>query len=145
MTPIIRSVDWNRHRDELLAIRFAVFVDEQGVPVELEHDDQDAHARHLLASTPEGVPIATARLLPDGHIGRMAVLRAWRGRGIGTAVLRALLRHAEAQGHTSVFLHAQCTAEAFYTRLGFVAEGAVFKDAGIDHRTMRLPLGAPDG
>lgn len=143
MTPEIRRVDWDRQRNELLAIRFAVFVDEQGVPVELEHDDQDAHALHLLATASDGQPVATARMLPDGHIGRMAVLRDWRGRGIGTAMLRTLIRFAAAQGHASVFLHAQCTAEAFYARLGFVGEGGVFEDAGIAHRAMRLPLDAP--
>lgn len=137
----IVPVDWHLQQQQLLAIRIAVFVDEQGVPAQMEHDQHDAVAIHLLATVDGGTPVATARLLPDGHIGRMAVLKDWRGQGIGTAMLRALTGIARRNGHDSVFLHAQCQAEAFYARLGFRSEGGVFDDAGIDHRRMTLPLG----
>jgi predicted GNAT family N-acyltransferase len=140
MKPIIRQVAWDAGKNDLLAIRNAVFVDEQGVPAELEHDAHDRHAIHLLATTQDGRPVATARMLDDGHIGRMAVLPEWRNRGIGSAVLQELIRMAAAQGHDSVFLHAQCAAEPFYGHLGFSAEGGIFEDAGIPHRCMRLHL-----
>ena len=136
----LRHVDWSAHSDTLLAIRFAVFVREQGVPPELEHDEHDAWALHLLASDTEGRPIGTARLLSDGHIGRMAVLPSWRNRGVGSALVRELLHIAVQRGDGRVFLHAQCTAEAFYARLGFTPVGEVFVDAGIDHRQMEKVL-----
>ncbi|HPE81891.1 MAG: GNAT family N-acetyltransferase [Sedimenticolaceae bacterium] len=136
----IAPVDWQLQQRQLLGVRIAVFVDEQGVPAELEHDRHDARAIHLLATVDDGTPVATARLLPDGHIGRMAVLKNWRGQGIGTAMLRALIGIARQKGQDSVFLHAQCRAEGFYARMGFRGEGDVFDDAGIEHRRMILPL-----
>ncbi len=138
----VQQVDWRDHGEALLAIRFQVFVEEQGVPADLEHDAADSGAIHVLATADDGTPIGTARMLDDGHIGRMAVLPEWRGRGVGSALLRALLRLAAARGQRSVFLHAQCSAEPFYARLGFAAEGDVFVDAGIDHRCMRRDLHA---
>jgi predicted GNAT family N-acyltransferase len=136
---VIQQVEWEAARVTLLAIRVAVFVEEQGVPVELEQDQHDQRAIHLLASDRDGRPVGTARLLANGQIGRMAVLPAWRKLGIGRAMLRQLMELAAAQGLCSVFLHAQCQAEPFYSRLGFVAEGEVFEDAGIPHRCMRAP------
>ncbi len=136
----IEPADWTRQRETLLGIRFAVFVEEQGVPPELEEDEADPQALHLLARNAAGEAVATARLLPDGHIGRMAVLRPWRGRGLGTALLRHLLAIAAERGLEAVYLNAQCSAEGFYARLGFQAEGEVFDDAGIPHRRMRRLL-----
>ncbi len=136
------EADWNSQQDALLGIRFSVFVDEQSVPPELERDHYDGEALHLLALNSDGKPIATARMLADGHIGRMAVLKEWRGRGIGSALMNRLIDIARQRGYAAVFLHAQCTAEPFYQRLGFAAEGDVFVDAGIDHRTMRMSLDA---
>lgn len=141
----IQAVPWVTYREQLLAIRFRVFVDEQSVPEELEHDAHDQSAVHLMATDTDGEPIGTARMLDDGHIGRMAVLSGWRGHGVGSALLAELLRFARQRGHADVFLHAQCSAESFYSRLGFVAEGGVFVDAGIDHRTMRYRLRNPSG
>lgn len=136
----IVQTDWQTRRDDLLAIRYAVFVDEQGVPAELEHDEHDHAALHLLAVSPNGSPVATARMLPDGQIGRMAVLPAWRRQGIGSAMLRELIAISARRGGGTLFLHAQCRAEPFYQRLGFVAEGDVFDDAGIDHRRMTMNI-----
>ncbi|MGB5251155.1 MAG: GNAT family N-acetyltransferase [Sedimenticolaceae bacterium] len=144
MDALIAQVDWNQKRSVLLAIRFAVFVDEQGVPAELEQDSRDPDAIHLLASSQAGEPVATARLLPDGHIGRMAVMPGWRRRGIGAAMLRRLIEIAAAQGRRQVFVNAQCRAEPFYRRLGFIAEGEEFQDAGISHRRMRAAISNGD-
>lgn len=135
MRASIRRVNWDDEHTRLLAIRFEVFVEEQGVPAELEHDEHDARALHLLASV-DDLAVATARMLDDGHIGRMAVRRAYRGSGIGGQLLRAMLGQARARGLREVFLHAQCSAEPFYENHGFIARGEVFVDAGIDHRTM---------
>ncbi len=132
----LREADWACDREILLGIRFAVFVEEQGVPPELEEDAHDPQALHLLAMDADGAAIGTARLLPDGHIGRMAVLRDWRGRGVGSALLRELLAAARRRGLNRVFLNAQCAAMPFYERAGFRAEGPVFDDAGIPHRRM---------
>ena len=137
----IRPAHWERERETLLGIRFAVFVEEQGVPAELEEDEQDPAALHLLAEAPDGSAVATARMLPDGHIGRMAVLPAWRGRGLGGALLRELIDIAAGRGLQQVFLNAQCTAEGFYRRFGFEPRGGVFDDAGIPHRRMVRALG----
>lgn len=137
MTLEILETRWIEHASELSAIRREVFVEEQGVPIALELDALDNAARHLLAVVDGVTPVGTARLLEDGHIGRMAVLCAWRGQGIGTSLLRHAVQLAQADGQ-SAFLHAQCSAIPFYERLGFRAEGPVFLDAGIAHRLMRL-------
>jgi predicted GNAT family N-acyltransferase len=136
--------DWAADGPTLLAIRHRVFVDEQAVPPELEHDAHDATAGHLLALV-DDTPVGTARMLPGGHIGRMAVLAEWRGQGIGTTLLRSLLELAESQGIRSPYLHAQCSAIGFYERLGFRAEGPEFLDAGIAHRLMRIPEAPASG
>ena len=112
---------------------------EQGVPVELEWDEYDATSLHVLAEA-DGAPIGTGRLLPDHQIGRMAVLPGWRGRGVGSAILAALIDLAAARGNRVVCLNAQIRAQAFYLRHGFVAEGEEFPDAGILHIRMRRAL-----
>lgn len=136
----IERATWPDDREALRQVRETVFVEEQGVPLALEWDDQDATALHLLARNPQGRPIGTGRLLPDGHIGRMAVLPAWRGRGVGGALLRALLVAARQRGLARVRLNAQCSAEPFYAHFGFRAEGAIFEEAGIPHRHMTRDL-----
>jgi predicted GNAT family N-acyltransferase len=136
----VRRADWDRDRDRLRQIRTAVFVDEQRVPPELEWDGLDQSCLHVLAEGSRGTPIGTGRLLLDGHIGRMAVLPAWRRAGVGGAMLSELLRYALAQGLTEVVLDAQTHAIGFYARHGFVAEGEAFLDAGIEHRRMRRTL-----
>lgn len=131
---------WGEAKARVLPLRIAVFVTEQGVPVELEHDEFDAVSLHVVCETPDGVVVGTGRLLPDGHIGRLAVDAAWRGRGIGGQVLQALVAEAERHGLPEAVLHAQMQAEAFYRRYGFEPEGDVFEEAGIDHRLMRRRL-----
>lgn len=137
----VRVADWHADRDGIVALRTAVFVDEQRVPPELEHDGQDPDCVHVVAEDDAGQVIGTGRLLADGHVGRMAVSAAWRGRGVGHALLEALLACARARGFAAVELHAQTTAIGFYERAGFKAEGAEFEEAGLRHRRMRLALG----
>jgi predicted GNAT family N-acyltransferase len=136
----VRRADWHRDAALLGAVRRAVFVEEQRVPEALEWDGRDERCQHVLAMARDGAAIGTGRLLPDGHIGRMAVLKAWRGRGVGGAMLAELIAAARAAGHVRAHLNAQTHALGFYARFGFVAEGPEFDDAGIPHRAMTLAL-----
>jgi predicted GNAT family N-acyltransferase len=133
----LRVADWDADREALCAIRIRVFVREQGVPLEMELDQGDALALHLLAEDATGRPVGTARMLPDGHIGRMAVLPEWRRRGVGSALLRELLQRAAETAGVHPYLDAQSSAVGFYRRHGFAPEGAEFSAAGIPHRRMR--------
>lgn len=133
----VRLGAWIDLRDEAAPIRYAVFVDEQKVPAEIELDDWDVLSLHALALDAQGRVLGTGRLLPDGHIGRMAVLQSARGQGVGTALLRALLQAARARGDREVVLSAQTHAMPFYEKAGFIAEGDEYDDAGIPHRQMR--------
>ena len=136
----VRLASWQDDGPALHAIREAVFVHEQQVPVELEWDEFDASCLHLLALDSVGNPIGTARLLPDGHIGRMAVLREWRGRGVGSALLQRLLEEAKKQHLQQVIVNAQSYAAGFYTKFDFQTTGKEFIDAGIPHVRMVLHL-----
>ncbi len=130
------------HHAAIHAVRQQVFVVEQGVPAELERDALDPVCTHVLACDADGMPIGTGRLLPDGRIGRMAVQAAWRNRGVGEAVLDALVTAAAEAGLHAVHLHAQLPAADFYARQGFIPEGQTFEEAGITHLQMRRTLGA---
>ena len=135
----IELADWNEAKKEAQRIRLAVFVEEQGVPAELEMDENDAHCVHALAYV-DGRAIGTGRLLPDGHIGRMAVLKEWRGHGAGKALLRALIEAARRRGDKEVQLSAQVHALGFYGAEGFEPEGDEYEEAGIAHQAMRRRL-----
>ena len=132
--------DW----PEVVALRTRVFVDEQGVPPEIEQDDRDATAVHALSRDVTGRVVATGRLLlGDGgpaSIGRMATEPAARGSGHGAAVLAELERQAAERGVPEIELHAQVTARGFYERAGYTAVGEVYEEAGIAHVTMRRHL-----
>lgn len=136
----IHQTDWAHDAERLSAIRRTVFIDGQGVPEALEWDEDDAEALHLLATCADGTPIGCARLLPDGHIGRMAVLPARRGRGVGRALLAAAIRLAQRQGHATLRLSAQTHAAGFYAVAGFVAVGDPYEEAGIPHISMQKCL-----
>ncbi len=123
-------------------LRLEVFVQEQGVPLELEIDGLDASAHHALAHDASGKAIGTGRLKGDGHIGRMAVLPEWRGKGVGTELLRCLITAARAAGMHHLALSAQSHAVSFYSRFGFAPEGEEFLEAGIRH--VRMSLAVPD-
>lgn len=131
----VRPADWHVDREILRTLRGEVFIREQSVPADMEWDGFDAQSRHVVAIA-DGVPIGTGRLLPDGQIGRMAVLREWRGQGAGSALLTSLMEIARALGMGRVLLNAQVQALPFYVGHGFQVEGEEFEDAGIPHRRM---------
>jgi predicted GNAT family N-acyltransferase len=135
----IRLLDWESAQADAKPIRFQVFVDEQRVPAEIELDEHDASCVHALAYE-NGKPVGTGRLLPDGHIGRMAVLKSHRGQGIGKALLRTLLDAARRRGDREALLSAQVHAAGFYRAEGFEPEGPVYEEAGITHQAMRRQL-----
>jgi predicted GNAT family N-acyltransferase len=141
---VATSADW----PEVAALRTRVFVEEQGVPPEIEQDDADSTAVHVLSRDDAGAVVATGRLLLRGSaavIGRMAADRAARGRGYGAAVLAELHRQAVVRGATEVELHAQVSARGFYERAGYAAVGEVYEEAGIAHITMRRGLTTAEG
>ena len=139
----VQPIDFAIGAEDLRKVRETVFVHEQGVPAELEWDGSDPACHHVIARDAAGAPIGAGRLTPDRRIGRMAVLREWRGRGVGDALLAALLEQARALGWAEVSLHAQLQAEDFYARHGFVPEGGRFMEAGIEHQAMRLRFDRP--
>ena len=136
----VRVGTWDALGREAGAIRKQVFVEEQGIPAELEWDAGDALCLHAVAYNRFGLPLATGRLLEHepgtAKIGRMAVLATMRGSRVGRAVLDALMQAARARGDRQVLLHAQSSAAGFYRRAGFEAQGAEFDEAGIPHLAM---------
>ncbi|SFE20638.1 GNAT family N-acetyltransferase [Nitrosomonas sp. Nm166] len=132
----IRIVSWQDEALILRSIRTAVFIHEQQVPADLEWDEFDAISMHVLALNSDGQPIGTARLLPDGHIGRMAVLKEWRGKGVGSAMMRRILEEINHRGIPIARLNAQTTAIRFYEKFGFQMSGKEFMEAGIPHVKM---------
>lgn len=136
----VELMDWAAARERAAPIRFAVFVEEQNVPADSELDEWDPLSVHALALDGEGRALGTGRLLPDGHIGRMAVLREARGRGVGSALLTALMAEAKRRGHTHAVLSAQTHAIAFYRRHGYDVASGEYMDCGIAHVDMRCAL-----
>lgn len=140
----LKTGTWDELKDGAAALRTEVFVEEQEIPQELEWDEHDAKAMHALVLNKLGQPVATGRLLQPqpklAQIGRMAVSKALRGGNLGRMVIEALVDAARQRGDHQVILHAQCSAEGFYRRLGFKAHGEVFQDAGIDHIEMTMKL-----
>ncbi len=136
----VRLVDWREASPVLTRIRTTVFVGEQNVPPEIEIDGRDPGCVHVLAVDGAGDAIGTGRLMPDGRIGRMAVLSAWRGKGVGAAMLALLMAEAKRRGFAEVYLHSQVHAKDFYARHGFVVEGEEYLEAGIPHVGMRSRL-----
>ncbi|WP_397378170.1 GNAT family N-acetyltransferase [Pseudomonas sp.] len=131
----VRLADWHKDNAALRRIREIVFIAEQSVPAELEWDAEDADAVHFLALEGD-YPIGTARLLPDGHIGRVSVLKDWRGLNVGVTLIQTVLAEAEKRGLTQQMLSAQVHATAFYEKLGFAIVSDEYLDAGIPHVDM---------
>jgi predicted GNAT family N-acyltransferase len=143
----IEPADFHADSDDLHAVRNAVFVIEQNIPAEIEWDELDRHSVHLIARDGQHNPIGTGRLTPERKIGRMAVLSAWRGQGVGKSLMAALLNEAQKRGWQEVSLNAQVSVLGFYEQFGFVKEGETFIEAGIPHQEMHLklqPLAAPE-
>jgi len=149
----VRVAEDPADREACFAVRKEVFVAEQGVPQEIEYDEHDATATHVLAVREDGTPLGTGRLLYGeaaaaktdgdltvGSLGRLAVTKDARGLGVGVALVRAIEDAARARGLAAVDLHAQTHALGFYERLGYEAYGPEFPDAGIPHRAMRRAL-----
>ncbi len=131
-------VKWQDQIKQISTIREIVFIREQQVPTDLEWDEFDCISAHALAYDADGNSVGTGRLLPDGHIGRMAVLKQWRGKGFGRAILQQLLNHAKNQGIKTIELNAQITAIKFYEKFGFQVTEKIFMDANIPHIKMQL-------
>ncbi|MFE5716469.1 GNAT family N-acetyltransferase [Streptomyces sp. NPDC056501] len=149
----VREAAGPEDREACFAVRREVFVEEQGVPQELEYDTYDTTAVHVLAVREDGLPLGTGRLLHGsdalgktggdasvGSLGRLAVAKAARGLGVGAALVRGIEEAARERGLAAVDLHAQTHALGFYERLGYEAYGPEFPDAGIPHRSMRRAL-----
>jgi len=136
----IKKTTWRKDQQSLSEIRKKVFIEEQNVPEELEWDEFDKDSIHILATDNHNNPIACGRIKADGHIGRMAVLKEHRNTGIGTRILKALLKYAADDGTSNVYLHAQTTAIPFYEKQGFKTCSDVFMDANIAHKTMEKQL-----
>ena len=136
----VEPADYQADFNDLRLVRETVFVLEQQVPIEEEWDELDPHCRHVLARDNHHRAIGTGRLTPERKIGRMAVLPEWRGKGVGDAMLLALMDQARAMGWPEVSLNAQVSAERFYLRHGFQPYGGRFMEAGIEHQAMRRAL-----
>ena len=136
----VKEADWEAEASVLSDIRRLVFIIEQQVPKDEEWDGRDRDSWHFLATDENDKPIGTARLLPDGQIGRMAVLDKYRRRGIGQVLLEHAVDKARNLGMQEVFLHAQIHALPFYEKAGFESNGNEFEEAGITHRKMIMQL-----
>ena len=136
----VEPADYAVDFKDLRSVREPVFVQEQNVPVEMEWDEMDPQCRHVIARDAEHRPIGTGRLTPEHKIGRMAVLQEWRGKGVGEALLMALIDQARTDGLREVSLNAQVDAIGFYEKFGFVPYGDRFEEAGIQHQAMRQLL-----
>ncbi|WP_047552153.1 GNAT family N-acetyltransferase [Methylotenera sp. G11] len=137
---VIAAVTWQTHAASLKMVREEVFIKEQHVPVALEWDGMDAAARHLLAFNSAGEAIGCARLTGDGSIGRMAVLKPWRGMGVGHGLLAKAVSLYRQQGWQKITLSAQVHAIAFYEQSGFKVCSEPYFDANIQHVDMQLKL-----
>jgi predicted GNAT family N-acyltransferase len=138
-TETIIETDFAKDRERIMRVRTQVFVQEQGVPPELEEDEKDPACVHALLLI-DSEPAATGRLERDGHIGRIAVMRSHRGKGFGSRILAYLEKRARQQGLTRVYLGAQVQAIPFYEKSGYRCYGDTFLDAGITHRHMEKSL-----
>ena len=127
--------DYESYTEDICAIRYKVFVNEQNVPEELEIDGLDNEAKHVLAFV-DKVPIGTGRILSDGHIGRVAVIKNYRGLGIGKSIMKNLIKWAQDMSLEKVWLSSQWHAHSFYLDFGFVCVDEIYKEAGIDHIKM---------
>jgi len=132
-------VSFAAHEDAIRHIRHTVFTVEQKVDTTLDFDGLDDKAIQVLC-TDQSLPLGTGRMLNDGHIGRVAVLREYRDKGVGAGLMKTLIETARTRRFREVYLYAQVTAVPFYEKLGFEATGDNFTEAGILHTPMSLGL-----
>jgi predicted GNAT family N-acyltransferase len=132
--------DWETDHAAIRALRNAVFSVEQGISKDLDFDGRDHECMHVLARLGDGKAVGTARMLPDGHVGRIAVAREWRGRGVGSRLVEFLVDAARDRGFTEIYLHSQIQAAGFYEGLGFEVRGDTFMEADIEHVLMARKL-----
>ena len=132
----VREAHWLPDQEGLLSVRTTVFVIEQGVDVSVERDGRDGDCLHAIAEGPDGLPIGAGRISGKGKVGRIAVLKQWRGHGVGSAIMHELLRQAQLSGMPSTYLHSQSWAADFYLRFGYRPEGDEFLEAEIPHLKM---------
>ena len=137
-------VDYEKAKADIHLVRDTVFIREQGIPEMLEYDGLDPGCEHVLARDENERPIGTGRIQKDGHLGRLAVLKPWRRRGIGKSIMKALLSRARESGMKEVFLDAQAEAVPFYEGLGFEPEGEPFYEANILHVKMIKTLASQE-
>ena len=133
---IIRNAEWETESVLLYEVRSAVFVEEQGVDVSIERDGKDDQCHHSLAHDSSGKVLGTGRLSPEGKIGRLAVLKEWRGLGIGSEIMKNLIMQSESLGMVRTYLHSQVSVTEFYESLGYRQEGPIFEEASIPHVVM---------
>lgn len=131
----VRVADWHKDNRDIRRIREAVFIAEQSIPAELEWDEDDLSAVHFLAVEGD-YAVGTARLLADGEIGRVSVLKDWRGLRVGDKLLQAVIAHASSLGLREQKLSAQVHATAFYEHHGFRVVSGEFLEAGLPHVDM---------
>ena len=136
----VHLLSWQENQTLLRFVRTEVFIREQGVTPELEWDGVDEVCQHALALSADGHTIGCGRITTDGHIGRMAVLAHWRGKGVGSSLLGLLLDYARSQNYIRVELNAQVQVVSFYRRFNFTEFGEVFMDANMPHIKMQLYL-----
>jgi len=136
----VSEAKFQEREAEIRVIRTAVFTEEQGIDPEIDFDGNDPQCLHVIAKSATGSTVGTARMFDDGHIGRMAVLQAYRGQGIGRAMLETLINAAARLGLSQVHLNSQLTAVGFYRALGFEETGEPFIEAGIEHIRMQRQI-----
>lgn len=134
-----KIVDYKNHHFQIHHVRNEVFIDEQKVPEGIEMDGLDSVAKHALVLDGDKA-IGTGRILPDGHIGRIAVKKQYRGRGIGENIMGKLIDFAGNLPLSEVWLSSQYHARGFYQKLGFIETGDIYQEAGIDHIKMKKKL-----
>ena len=135
----VENGDWDQLQQDARLIRELVFIVEQNIPEQDEWDDQDAISQHFVVYDRDQA-IATARLLQNNSVGRVAVIQKYRGQGIGRMIMLDIIRYAQQQQHPFLKLSSQLQAISFYEKLGFVTQGDPYDECGIPHIKMMMPL-----
>ncbi|ENV38442.1 GNAT family N-acetyltransferase [Acinetobacter venetianus] len=136
----VKQGSWDQLQQDAKLIRELVFISEQNIPEQDEWDDQDAISQHFVVYE-QKQPIATARLLVNNSVGRVAVLKTYRGQGIGRLIMLEIIAYAQAQKRPSLQLSSQVHAISFYEKLGFSIQGDEYDECGIPHIEMVMPIG----